>query len=64
MDPAETYRTMMNESLDQNERTFAALDLLVWIAKGGEIAIHVEGLAPRSHAIGECELIIIQGMKS
>jgi hypothetical protein len=55
MDPAATLAIVNDESAPSDERDHAALDLLVWIAKGGEISLHVEGLRPKADTIQRCE---------
>ena len=55
MDPEATLAILNDEAAPADERAHAALDLLVWIAKGGEISMHVEGLRPKADMIERCE---------
>lgn len=50
-----------DEDADRDERDFAALDLLVWFAKGGSFPM--EGLRPRSDAIERCELRLVEAIE-
>jgi hypothetical protein len=61
MDPDATWALVNDEDADRDERDFAALDLLVWLAKGGYF-IDV-GLRPRANAIERCELRILARME-
>ena len=61
MDPEATLVILNDEcgSHSMAERDAAALDLLVWIAKGGDISPHVSGLRPKADTIERCELRLL-----
>jgi hypothetical protein len=60
MDPEATWRILNAESADRDDRDFAALDLLVWLAKGGAMPlIATAGLRPRADLIERCELRLV-----
>jgi hypothetical protein len=56
MDPEATFRRFNDNDLEGIERDFAALDLLVWLAKGGALPLSMtEGLRPKADLIERCE---------
>jgi hypothetical protein len=65
MDPAVAWRTFNETDAEGVERDFAALDLLVWLAKGGAMPLEAtEGLRPKADLIERCELRLIRAMEN
>lgn len=63
MDPDAIWRILNDEAADQDDRDFAALDLLTWLAKGGSMPFTATGgLRPRAELIERCELRIVARM--
>lgn len=58
MDPETTWLMVTDDQLRDDERGQAALDLLVWIAKGGYAPANAPGLRPRAETIETCELYL------
>jgi hypothetical protein len=58
MDPEATLAIVNDEAATSDERDFAALDLLVWLAKGGVLP-PMEGLRPKADLIERCESRVI-----
>lgn len=57
MDPDATLAIVNDEAADAEDRDFAALELLVWLAKDGALPIWMGGgLRPRADLIERCEL--------
>lgn len=62
MDPDATLALLLDETNDLDERAVAAVDLLVWIAKGGHISLHREGLRPQADTISDCQHAIFKAL--
>lgn len=55
------WAVLNDEAEFGEDRDFAALDLLVWFAKGGSFPM--EGLRPRSDAIERCERRLVAAIE-
>lgn len=60
MDPEATYAILVDDERPLDERAEAALNLLVWIAKGGTISLYVEGMRPTLDTIERCEATLCE----
>lgn len=63
MDPDATWKLVTDESLPLDERAEAALNLLVWLAKGGALPNFTTAVSIASmHAyfVEQCEAVILK----
>ncbi len=64
MDPDAAWLILDDEDADRDDRDFAALDLLVWLANGGVMPFDsTAGLRPRATLIERCEHRILARME-
>lgn len=66
MDPDAVWKLVVDESLPLDERAEAALNLLVWLAKGGALPNFTTAASIASmHAyfVGQCELILTKAIE-
>lgn len=63
MDPDATWKIVSDESLELTERAEAALNLLVWLAKGGTLPNFTTAVSiatMHAYFVEQCEAVIVK----